>query len=111
MASSIDKPSSPPHMPDIPPLTSLPPPNEGLLGSLPTSPSVASSGSSMETAPTSLSLEEGSDGTPNHSSLEAIELSSLLANIRSHNTAQEPYSPSLPKLFQVQLTMLLSLQM
>ncbi|MCD9644936.1 hypothetical protein HAX54_033470 [Datura stramonium] len=58
---------------------------------------VASSGSSMETAPTSLSPEEGSDGSPSHSSPKAIELSSLLTDIRIHYTAREPDSPTLPK--------------
>ncbi|MCE0481557.1 hypothetical protein HAX54_039380 [Datura stramonium] len=97
MASSTDKPSSPPHISDISPLSSLPPPNEGILRSLPMFPSVASLGSSMKTSPTSLSPEEGSDGSPSHSSPEAIELSSLLDDIRSHYTTQEPDSPSLPK--------------
>ncbi|MCD7458792.1 hypothetical protein HAX54_039196 [Datura stramonium] len=95
--SSAEQPSSPPHMPDIPPLASIPPPNEGILRSLPTSPSVASPGSSIETSPTSLSSEKGSNGSPSHSSPEAIELYFFLTDIRSHYTAQEPDSPSFPK--------------
>ncbi|MCE5165744.1 hypothetical protein HAX54_011989, partial [Datura stramonium] len=99
MASSTDKPSSPPHIPDIPPLSSLPSPNEGLLRSLPMLPSVASPGSSMETAPTSLSPEEVSYGSPSLSSSVEIEFSSLLTDIRGRYDGQElhPPSHSLPK--------------
>ncbi|MCD7470584.1 hypothetical protein HAX54_010559 [Datura stramonium] len=98
MSSSTDKPSSPPSIPDVPPLSSISPPNEGQLGSLATSPSVASPGYSMKTAPTSLSPEVGSDGSPSHFSLVEIELSSLLTDIRSRYDVQEPKSPypSLP---------------
>ncbi|MCE3216530.1 hypothetical protein HAX54_006787 [Datura stramonium] len=97
MASSTDQPSSLPHIRDIQPLVCLPPLNAYPLGSLATAPSVASLGSSIETAPTSLSPMMGSDGSPSHSSPEVIELSSLLADIQSHYTTQEPDSPSLPK--------------
>ncbi|MCE5165743.1 hypothetical protein HAX54_011988 [Datura stramonium] len=94
MASSTDKPSSPPHIPNIPTLASVPPPNEGLLRSLPTLPSVASPGSSMETAPMSLSSEEGSDGSLSHSSSVEIEFSSLLTDIRGRYDGQELHPPS-----------------
>ncbi|MCD7448507.1 hypothetical protein HAX54_043017 [Datura stramonium] len=79
--------SSPPHILDIPPRASLPPPNEGILRLLPTSPSVGSPRSSMKTVPMSLSSEEGSDGSPSHSSPKAIKLSSLLADIQIRYTA------------------------
>ncbi|MCD9644785.1 hypothetical protein HAX54_033220 [Datura stramonium] len=110
MDSSTDKPSSPPHMPDIPPLASLTPPNEGILGSLLTLPSVASSGSSMETAQRPSHLRKGP--------MEAL----VIPHQRPSNfppcwpilgvvTLSNPILPPCPRLFRVRPTLLFSIQM
>ncbi|MCD7459533.1 hypothetical protein HAX54_041197 [Datura stramonium] len=81
MSTPLDIPSSPPHIFNVPPLASMPPPNDGEIGSFMVSSTAGSSDSSMKTAHSSISPEDESAIGPSSPQKE-VDLSSLIVDIR-----------------------------
>ncbi|MCD7461207.1 hypothetical protein HAX54_045530 [Datura stramonium] len=81
MYTPLDIPPSPPHIPDVPPLASLPPPNEGEIGSLMASLTDGSSNSSMEISHSSLYPEDELATGPSSPKTD-VDLSALIADIQ-----------------------------